>query len=120
MKRILTFCSIITFFISHFSSAQNNEITIDANLDTEKDILKIQQEIIYFNTSESNLDTIYLHNWANSYRDKTTPLSKRLLENYNKNLYFAKDKDRGYSNINNISIDYSTTEIIQDEKNWIS
>ncbi len=116
MKRILTFCSIITFFISHFSSAQNNEITIDANLDTEKDILKIQQEIIYFNTSESNLDTIYLHNWANSYRDKTTPLSKRLLENYNKNLYFAKDKDRGYSNINNISIDYSTTEIIQDEK----
>ena len=116
MKRVLTFCSIILFFISHFSYTQTNELKIDAILDTENHLLKIQQEITYFNTSESNLDTIYLHNWANGYKDKTSPLSKRLLENYNKNLYFAKVKDRGYSQINNISIDYSATEIIQEYK----
>jgi len=116
LKRVLIFCSIVLFFISHFSYAQTNELKIDAILDTENHLLKIQQEIIYFNNSESNLDTIYLHNWANGFKDKTTPLSKRLLENYNKNLYFAKNKNRGYSQINNISIDYSTAEVIQEEK----
>ena len=77
-----------------------------AELDDTNHILKIQQEILYYNQSDSILQNIYLHNWANSYKDRKTPLSKRFIENYRKDLYFAKKKELGYSNIENLSINF--------------
>ncbi len=77
-------------------------------LDAENHELQIQQEIIFYNKSNVILDTIYLHNWANSFKDNNTPLSKRLIENYNKDLYFAKERHRGHSTINSISINFET------------
>jgi len=81
-----------------FLCAQNNEISIKAVVVQDYKIL-IDQEIIYYNPSDLPMDTMYLLNWANGYRDKKTPLNKRLIEDYNKSLYFAKRKDRGYSTI---------------------
>jgi hypothetical protein len=78
--------------------AQNNKIAIDATF-IEGNKLLIDQEITFFNVSKVPLDTMYLLNWANGYRDRNTPLSKRLLEDYNKSLYFAKPKERGYSKL---------------------
>ncbi len=88
--------------------AQTNEISIHARLDPKSQEIEIQQEIVYFNNSVKVLDTIYFHNWANAYKDRKTPLSKRLIENYNKSLYFAKNDKRGYSEIKNISIDHKS------------
>jgi hypothetical protein len=90
--------------------AQNNEIKINAILDSKTSELKIQQEITFYNTSKNSLDTIYLHNWPDSYKSKKTPLSKRLIANYNKDLYFSKEKFRGYNDIKNISIDFENVE----------
>ncbi len=84
--------------LSSFLHAQNNQISIKASLLQDHKIL-IDQEITYYNPSDQEMDTIYLLNWANGYKDKTTPLTKRLIEDYDKSLYFAKIKDRGYSNI---------------------
>ena len=81
-----------------FLCAQNNEISIKAVVVKDYKIL-IDQEITYYNPSDQPMDTIYLLNWANGYRDKKTPLNKRLIEDYDKSLYFAKRKDRGYSSI---------------------
>ncbi|MCA0933932.1 aminopeptidase [Lutimonas saemankumensis] len=67
----------------------------------------IDQDITYFNPSDSILDTIYLLNWANGYKDKTTPLTRRLIEDYDKSLYFANIKDRGYSAIRTLTCDNS-------------
>ena len=85
-------------------------------LDAENHELQIQQEIVFYNKSNVVLDTIYLHNWANSFKDNNTPLSKRLIEDYNKDLYFSKEKNRGHSNINNLSIDYESVAWIIDEE----
>ncbi|MDG1811162.1 MAG: aminopeptidase [Polaribacter sp.] len=79
---------------------------INAVLDEKNDVLKIQQEIVYFNNSNQSLKEIYLHNWANSFKDKNTPLTKRLIGDYDKSLYFAKDSERGFSKILNLSVDY--------------
>lgn len=90
-----------------FSSSlycQKNSIQIKAILDAENDILKIQQEITYFNKSDSLLKNIYLHNWPNSYRDRKTPLSKRFIEDFRKDLYFAEPEDLGFTKINNITV----------------
>lgn len=87
-----------------FFFGQNNKMSIKAVLMQDYKIL-IDQEITYFNHSDSILDTIYLLNWANSYKDKTTPLTRRLIEDYNKSLYFANIKDRGYSAIRSLTCD---------------
>ena len=86
--------------------SQENAINIKAILDAEKDVIKIQQEIIFHNTSDSILTNVYLHNWANSYRDRKTPLSKRFIEDFKKDLYFAKEKDLGSTTIKSLSVDF--------------
>ena len=68
--------------------------------------MKIQQTIVFVNESDSTLTEVYLHNWPNGYRDKKSPLSQRLIEDYDKSLYFAKDRDRGFTEINNLTVDF--------------
>ncbi len=89
-------------FLCSFGFAQTPQIKIKATLNPDKDELKIIQEITFINTSKDTLNTIYLHNWINSYKDPYTPLSKRLLDDYDKSLYFSKEKFRGYSKILNL------------------
>ncbi len=101
---------LFLFFGYHLNLvAQTNEISIKAKLDSKLQTIDIQQEIIFYNNSSDILDTIYLHNWANAYANRETPLSKRLIENYDKRLYFAKAQQRGYSKIKNINIDHQTS-----------
>ena len=79
-QTILKLC----LFWSVFTVAQNNSIAIKADFNPEKDEMKIQQEIVFFNNSDAILNHIYLHNWANSFRDRKTPLSKRLIKDLKK------------------------------------
>ena len=103
--------AVILLLICYFKSfAQTNEIRIDAQFFPITKQIKIEQEINYFNNSKNNLDTIYLHNWSNAYKDRHTPLSNRLIENYDKSLYFAKIDKRGYSNIQSVTIDNQTAK----------
>jgi len=83
--------------------AQNNTITIEAIFDFSKSEIKIKQHTTFYNNSTSNLDTIYFHNWANSFRNRRSPLSRRLIEDYDKSLYFSSRKDRGRSDIKELS-----------------
>jgi hypothetical protein len=86
--------------------SQQNSISIKSKLDTKKDELKIQQEIVFHNPSDSILTKVYLHNWANSYRDRKTPLSKRFIKDFRKDLYFAKPQELGSSTIKSLSVDF--------------
>ena len=98
---------LFTFFLCLFYSgiyAQVNSLKINASLDDKKQTLNIQQEIVFYNKSDSILTEIYLHNWANSFKNKKTPLTNRFIEDYSKSLYFAKEKDRGFSKIHSISV----------------
>lgn len=104
-----------------FLHAQKNQIYIKAALLSDHKIM-IDQEITYYNPSDQALDTIYLLNWANGYKDKTTPLTKRLLEAYNRNLYFAKKENRGYSQVKQLEIDTAQAQFfeLQDAADIIS
>ncbi len=95
---------------------QEHAISIEAQLDDKNDILKIQQTIVFVNESDSILTEIYLHNWPNGYRDKNSPLSQRLIEDYDKSLYFAKDKDRGFVKINNLTVDFTNVTFSELDK----
>tara|TARA_R110002096_G_scaffold394893_1_gene590194 strand:- start:3510 stop:6272 length:2763 start_codon:yes stop_codon:yes gene_type:complete len=76
----------------------------------EKEI-KISQFITYQNTSQDELKTIYLNNWANAYATKKTPLAIRIADEFNNDFHLAKNEDRGYSVVTSIqqndsAIDY--------------
>jgi hypothetical protein len=90
--------------------AQENSIDIKVTLDDKNDVLNIQQKIVYYNTSNKELKSVFLHNWPNSFKNRKTALSKRFIEAYQKNLYFAKKKDLGFSDIKNISVNFETVD----------
>ena len=108
MKNLLNI-SILLSLINFSLLAQNNKIDIVASLDTITNTLKIQQKTVFYNTSKTTLNTIYLHNWANSFRDRKTPLSKRFIKDFNKQLYFAKKEDLGFTKIKSFSLDFENT-----------
>jgi hypothetical protein len=89
-------------------AAQTNKISINAILDENSDVLKIQQKIVFYNTSDSILTEVYLHNWMNGFKDRNTPLTKRLIEDYDKSLYFANENERGFTTILNITANQKT------------
>ena len=102
---------VAVLFLSFFmSTAQNDVIKIDAKFNFTKREIQIQQEINYHNRTNQFLDTLFFHNWANGYKNKYTPLSKRLIEDYDKSLYFAKFEKRGFSDIKGISSNYVPTK----------
>ncbi|MCF6347885.1 MAG: aminopeptidase [Flavobacteriaceae bacterium] len=90
--------------------SQNDIVKIDAKLNYTKSEIQVKQEIVFHNKTDIPLDTLYFHNWSNSYKDKHTPLSKRLIENYDKSLFFAKIKKRGSSIIKGASSNYTSTK----------
>ncbi len=95
---------------------QQNSIEISMSLQEKKDILSIQQTTVFYNTSDSTLTSIFFHNWPNSFKDRKTPLTKRLIEDYNKSLYFAKEKKRGHTRIENLVANFETVEYSQTEE----
>lgn len=115
MKRILIITFLLSTLIIDTISGQSNEITMKVMLNAENHELQIQQEIVYHNKANITQDTIYLHNWANSFKDNNTPLAKRLIEDYNKDLYFAKERNRGHSTINNLTVNFESVSWIIDE-----
>ncbi len=99
----------IFLLLFHFVvSAQNNKMHINAVLNDTTHEIEIEQKIVYFNNSDTILSEIYLLNWANSYKNRKTALAKRLIENYDKSLYFAKIDKRGFSEIESLQSEEQT------------
>lgn len=108
MKKTLALLLVVLF--STISFSQQNAIKIKATLNNLESELLIQQEIVYINHSDTTLTQLYLHNWANSFRDRNTPLSKRFIKDYNKNLYFAPAHKLGFTSIKNLTVDFENSE----------
>ncbi|WP_353778460.1 metalloprotease [Winogradskyella sp. 3972H.M.0a.05] len=75
---------------------------IAAELDVPTKSIKIEQQIVYKNTSNSAVSEIYLHDWNNSYSTKTSPLAVRFAEEFNNKFHFAKNKERGFTVVTSI------------------
>ncbi|HIP35921.1 MAG TPA: aminopeptidase [Crocinitomix sp.] len=110
---------VLFFFGLTLGFSQTQAIDIVANINTESNTINIIQKITFHNYSTITIKEIYLHNWMNSYKNKDTPLSNRLIENYDKSLYFANEKNKGYTTINSItnpskSTKYNFSEINND------
>ncbi|MDT0295133.1 metalloprotease [Mesonia ostreae] len=98
--------------ISCLLVAGQSSMRVDAKVDIENRIIQISQEITYKNTSKQILQEIYLTDWANSFRDKQTPLAQRFEEEFQRNFHYAKGDERGNTQV------FSITKHNQDILNW--
>ncbi|MGD1319908.1 aminopeptidase [Chryseobacterium sp. 2R14A] len=76
-------------------SAQKDSIYIKAKLSQDNKTLEVNQEIIYHNHSEKNLESIKLLNWISAYKKRGTSLVYRKLEDRNNSLHFAQRHELG-------------------------
>lgn len=107
MKNCFFLTIIFSVVFLNLSFSQNNNIKINVTLNSETKELIIYQEIDYYNKSDSILNNIYFHNWANAYRDKKTPLADRFVEKNSKSFHFTSEKNRGNTDISTIFVNYN-------------
>ncbi|MCC1484213.1 metalloprotease [Winogradskyella sp. E313] len=100
MKKLFIFLFVLS---SVTQSGAQNKITLKGDVDIDTKSITIKQTIVYKNTSNTQLTEIYLNDWNHSYSSKTTPLAKRFEEEFNTKFHLAKNKDRGYTTISNIT-----------------
>ena len=111
MKIKLISFLIIGLGLTKISYAQTS-MDIIAVLNDSTRTFNIQHKIEYENTSPDTLNSIYLNDWANSYKDKSTPLAKRFAEDYLRRFHFAKTEERGNTRM------YSVSDANQLPYNW--
>ena len=84
---------LLCFLAYLFVSAQKDSIFIKAHLENNR--LNIKQRIVYFNKSTRNLHQIKLLNFASAYKNRSTSLLDRKLEDRKTDLYYAKENQLG-------------------------
>ena len=102
---------ILLLFAFVANAQHQSKLVVEIN--HEKNILTINQELIYFNQSKDTLSSIVLNDWNNAYSDNKTPLGKRFSDEFLRSFHFASDKELGNTKINSIT-DESKTEL-----NWV-
>ncbi len=85
-----------TIFQAQNYFQQEVNYTINVTLDDVKNELSANETLVYKNNSPTPLPFIYMHLWANAYKNNTTPLAKQLLEDGNTKMYYAKADELGY------------------------
>lgn len=111
MKRCFLITLILLFSISFlYGNAENywqNEVsyTIDVSLDDSLHMLNGNQTATFKNNSPDDLDYLIVLLYPNAYKDTSTAFGRELIKNGYKKFFFSSDKDRGWIELDTISVD---------------
>ncbi len=97
MKTILALFILIgtsTFSQDYFQQEVNYKINV--TLDDVNNTLSAYEEFEYINNSPNTLDYIFVHVWANAYKDGTSALAQQQYGNGDEQMQHLSEKDRGY------------------------
>ncbi len=100
MYRILFF---VTLLFNVGLKAQQTHYFIDVTLDNTAEYLTVSQTLVWENPQSEKVNILYLSDESNSFKDTETPLSQRLIEEYDRSFYLAPKANRGYTDIEKIS-----------------
>ena len=110
--------SLLFLFLISNVFAQENEYVIDAKFNINNRIIDIKQSISFTNNSLNDIDHIILNDWPHSYFNPSSPLGKRLSEDFTLNFQRSTKNQRGYTNIieiqsenNNLNFERLTNNI---------
>ena len=79
-----------------------NSYNVNAILNVDSNSIEINQIMKFKNTSNIQLNEIFLEDWSNSYINNETKLAKRISDEYSRSFSFAQKKQRGFTTINNL------------------
>ena len=79
-----------------------NSYNVNAILNVDSNSIEINQIMKFKNTSNIQLNEIFLEDWSNSYINNETKLAKRISDEYSRSFSFAKKRQRGFTTINNL------------------
>ncbi len=96
MKKFIFFLLFPFTFYGQGYFQQRVDYKINVTLDDVQHELRGFEEIAYNSYSEDTLTFIYFHLWANAYKDNTSALAKQFLQQGSRDLYFAKEAERGF------------------------
>ncbi|MBO6880887.1 MAG: metalloprotease, partial [Winogradskyella sp.] len=108
---IKKFLISIAFLLFCAVTLAQNKIDINAIADVETKTISITQTITYKNESDTVLKEIYLHDWNNSFSNKSTPLAKRFEEEFSTKFHLAKSEERGFTLITTIKDQVNDTNL---------
>ncbi len=107
MKKLSNLIFVFFLLISIYNTSAQVDVSyeIKANLNLFNETIDISQIIRYKNIRKEKTNEIYLYDWSNSYKNTETPLSNRFAEEYNRSFYLSSKNKRGFTKIENISIE---------------
>ena len=76
---------------------------ISVRINTEEKTLLIKQELTYNNSSNDTLKHIILNDWNNAFSSKSSALARRFSDEFNRSFHLAGYKERGFTDIKNIT-----------------
>jgi hypothetical protein len=86
----------IVFFFSFITFAQHHSKMI-VEVDEDKKVLTVIQELTFFNQTNDTLNHIVLNDWMNGYRSNDTPLAARFSDEFERSFHLTKEKERGHT-----------------------
>lgn len=78
-----------------FISFAQHHSKMAVEIDTDKKVLNVTQELTFFNETNDTLTNIVLNDWMNGYTSKNTPLAARFSDEFDRSFHLAKEKERG-------------------------
>ncbi len=103
MKKTILFTTLLFVLITHAYGQVNYwqqqvNYSIKVTLNDIDNTLDGYEKMEYFNHSPDTLSFIWIHLWANAYKNDRTAFSDQLLENGSTDFYFSDEDKRGYIN----------------------
>ncbi|PCJ65657.1 MAG: hypothetical protein COA58_09640 [Bacteroidetes bacterium] len=111
-------CSVTSYSqsVSQAPWQQDVDYLIDVKLDDVNHTLSGEMVITYTNNSPDTLNEMYIHLWANGYKNNNTAFGQQMEENGEMDFYYSKEQDRGF--IENVSFSsQGQTLIVEQTKN---
>ena len=93
---------IIFLSLNSFVIGQTN-YKLNVSLNLEEETLVVSQTIEYTNTSNEDLNSLFLLDWANSYQGAPAPLAKHLANQFNRSFYIKKNSKLGFTKIKSLN-----------------
>ncbi|HRN99122.1 MAG TPA: aminopeptidase, partial [Flavobacterium sp.] len=90
------FIAIVLFSV--LAGAQHR-VTIRAQYDAECHTFDVDQQVVFKNQSADTLRQLIFNDWNNAYSAKKTPLAERFSDEFKRAFYYAKDVERGYTQV---------------------
>lgn len=82
-------------FLLSFSAFAQHQVRVEAEADVAGRTIRVQEEIIFKNESDTEVSQLILNDWNNAFSTKDSPLAKRFSDEFVRSYFLAKDHEKG-------------------------